>query len=72
MLDNFLKHNADKTEIILIGNPIRVAKVQHFELILGDSVVRPSASARNLGFIYIDTLSFKQSFLKSASAPTFM
>jgi len=48
MSDNFLKLNADKTELILIGNPKRVAKVQHFELTVGDSAVRPSTSARNL------------------------
>ncbi len=71
MSDNYLKLNADKTELILIGNPKRVAKVQHFELTLGDSVVRPSSSARNLGVIFDDTLSFKQFCLKSASAATF-
>ena len=71
MSDNFLKLNADKTELILIGNPKRVAKVEHFELTVGDSVVRPSCSARNLGVILDDTLSFKQFCLKSASAATF-
>ena len=71
MSDNFLKLNSDKTELILIGNPKRVAKVGHFELTIGDSVVRPSASARNLGVMFDDTLSFKQFCLKSASAATF-
>jgi len=71
MSDNFLKLNADKTEPILIGNPKRVNKSHHFELTLGYSVVRPSASARNLGVIFEDTLSFKQFCLKSASAATF-
>jgi len=71
MSDNYLKLNADKTELILIGNPKRVAKVQHFELTVGDSAVRPSAFARNLGVIFDDTLSFKQFCLKSASAATF-
>ena len=54
-----LKLNADKTKLLLIGNPKRVAKVHNFELAIGDSVVRPSASARNLGVIFDDTLSFK-------------
>jgi len=61
------KDNVDKTELILIGNPKREAKVQHFELTVGDSVVRSSSSARNLGVILDDTLSFKQFCLKSAS-----
>ncbi len=71
MSDNFLKLNADKTELLLIGNPKRVSKVQSFQLAVGDAVVRPSASARNLGVIFDDTLSFKQFCLKSASAATF-
>jgi len=65
MSDNFLKRNADETELILIGNPKRVAEVQHFELTIGDSVVRPSDSARNLGVIFDETLSFQQFCLKS-------
>ncbi len=71
MSANYLKLNADKTELLLIGNPKRVAKVRDFELSIGDSIVRPSASARNLGVIFDDTLSFKQSCLKSASAAAF-
>jgi len=43
---------------ILIGNPKGVAKVQYFELTIGDSVVRPSVCARNIGVIFDDTLSF--------------
>jgi len=38
------------------------------QLAIGDSVVRPSASARNLGVIFNDILSFKQFCLKSGSA----
>jgi len=68
---HFLKLNADKTKLILIGILKRVDKFQHLELNLGVSVVRPSASARNLGVIFADTLSFKQFCLKSASAATF-
>jgi len=32
MKDNFLKLNDDKTELILIGNPKRVAKIHNFQL----------------------------------------
>jgi len=55
MSDNFLKLNADKTELILIGNPKRVAKVQHFELTVGDFVFRSLASVRNFGVILNDS-----------------
>jgi len=65
---NALKLNADKTELILIGNPKRVVKVQPFEFTLGDSVVEPSTTPKNLGVTFDDTLSFKQFCLKSASA----
>jgi len=71
MSANFLKLNAHTTELILIGNSKRVAKIQHFELKIDDPVVRPSASSRILGVIFEDTLSVKQFCLKSASAAAF-
>jgi len=71
MSANVLKLNSDEAEFILIGSPKRVAKVQHFELTVGDSVVRPHASARILGVMFDDTLSFKQFCLKSAAVATF-
>jgi len=61
MSDNFLKLKSDKTELILIGNPKRVTKVQHFELTVGDFVVWPSASARNLSAIFNDTFRLNNS-----------
>jgi len=33
---NFLKLNSEKTELLLIGNPTRLAKITSFELILDD------------------------------------
>jgi len=71
MSDNFLKRKEDKTELIVKGNPKTVVKVQHFELAIGDSIATLSASARNLGVIFDDRLSFKQFCLKSASAAAF-
>ncbi len=68
---NFLKLNSDKTELLLIGDPKRVAKVKNFELVVGDNTVKPSASARNLGVIFDDKLSVKSFILKSASAAFF-
>jgi len=48
MADKFLKLNDDKTELLLIGNPKRVAKIHTFQLLIGDNAVKPSACARNL------------------------
>jgi len=36
MSDNFLKLNADETELFLIANQKRVANVRHFELTLSE------------------------------------
>jgi len=52
MSANLLKLNSDNTELSFIGNPKRVAKVQHFELSISYSVVRPAASARNHTVIF--------------------
>jgi len=46
MSDHCLKLNADKTEFVLIVSAKKVAEVQHFELTISDSPVRPSASDR--------------------------
>jgi len=48
MSTSFLKLNSDETELRLIGNPKRLASIENFERILGDSKVRPSASASDL------------------------
>jgi len=64
---NFLNFNDDKTELLLLGNPKRVAQLQNFQLLVGDNAVMPSACARNLG-LYIDsTLSFKSFSNKTAA-----
>ncbi len=56
---NFLKLNSEKTELLLIGNPKRLPKINNFQLTIGDSTVKPSTSARNLGVTFDDVLSFK-------------
>jgi hypothetical protein len=71
MSTNFLKLNSEKAELLLIGNPKRLAKINNFQLTIGDSTVKPSTSARNLGVIFDDALSFKAFTLKSASAAAF-
>jgi len=49
MTDNFLKLNDDKTELLLIGNPKRLAKIHNFQVSVEDNAVKPSACARTLG-----------------------
>jgi len=39
----------DKTELVLIGHPKRLAKIHDFELSVGINNVKPSPCARNLG-----------------------
>jgi len=41
MTDNFLKLNDDKTKLLLIGIPKRVAKIQNFQVLVGDNAVKP-------------------------------
>jgi len=41
-----------KRNLSWIGKAKRVDKVQDFDLAIGGSVVRPSASARNLGVLF--------------------
>jgi hypothetical protein len=67
MADNFLKLNDDQTELLLIGNPKRVVKIQNFQVLVGDNAVKPSACARNLGVYFDSTLSFK-SFINRTAA----
>jgi len=57
MPDKFPRLTYDGTELILIGNPKMAAKVQHFELTIYKTLVRPSACAKN-SVLYFMTLLF--------------
>jgi len=52
---NFLELNDDKAELVVLGNPKRLSKVNDFELSVGNVRVKASAWARNLG-VYYDSL----------------
>ncbi len=71
MASNFLKLNDDKTELVLIGNPKRLAKIHDFELSIGSIKVKPSPCARNLGVYFDSSLSFKPFVQKSAATATY-
>lgn len=71
MASNFLKLNDDKTELVLIGNPKRLAKIHDFELSVGSIKVKPSPCARNLGVYFDNSLSFKPFVQKTAASATY-
>ena len=61
MSANLLTLNPAKTEFLLIGLPQQLAKISHPSLSLSSSTsVSPSASARNLGFIFDSHLDFSE------------
>ena len=61
MYHNRLKLNPDKTEFLLIGNKVQRAKFSDmFPVDLMGSCVSPSSSARNLGIVFDENLSWKK------------
>jgi len=68
---NFLKLSGDKTELVLIGHPKRLAKILDFELPVGINIVSRHPCARNLGVYFDSALSFKPFVQKTAAMATF-
>ena len=54
MLQNKLMLNDSKTELLIIGTFKQISKLKFEGVSVGDSVIEPSISARNLG-VYFDT-----------------
>jgi hypothetical protein len=52
MKENFLKCNDDKTEVVLIGSQRLLTKVRVDGITIGDVIIPPSGSVRNLGAIF--------------------
>jgi len=71
MATNFLELYDDKTELVLISHPKRLAKIHGFELAIGSIKVKPSPCAQNLGLYFDSSLSFKPFVQKSAARATF-
>ena len=71
MAENFLKLNDDKTELLLIGNPKRLAKVHDFKLSIGTIIIKPTENARNLGVYFDSSLSFRAFIQKTAATATY-
>ena len=60
MLNNQLKINDDKTEIIVIGNKNQLDKIRNRHIRVDTASVTPSNSVRNLGFQFDKTMSFNE------------
>jgi predicted nucleic acid-binding Zn-ribbon protein len=59
MKQNHLKLNEAKTEFLVIGSHIQLQKLKIDEIKIGDTIVKASKSARNIGAIFDHTLSMK-------------
>ena len=57
MLSNFLKLNDSKTEFLILGTPQLSAKLpKNISITIGDEIVSPSKTARNIGAIFYSNL----------------
>ncbi len=59
MLENKLKLNGDKTEMLLIGTPQQCSKISNPCISINGSVISPSMKARNLGVIFDKNMNLK-------------
>ena len=46
--------NEDKTEIMIVGQPHNIRKLGNVCLTIGDAIIEPSSSVRNIGAV-LDT-----------------
>lgn len=60
MLRNHLKMNDSKTEFVIFGSNIQLGKLRSSSITIGDTQIQSSASARNIGAIFDETLSMKE------------
>ena len=58
MNENLLKLNDDKTEVLIIGSKKQLEKVSTQHILIGDTKVVPSDSARNIGAVIDSNMSF--------------
>ena len=57
MNSNMLKLNSDKTEVIIIGSPKHLSKVNIPSIKIGECNIKPSKCVRNIGAYYDENLS---------------
>jgi len=71
MAANFLKLNDDKTELVILGNPKRLANPHDFELSVRSIEVNPAPCAKNLGAYFDSSLSFQPIVQTTAAAAAY-
>ena len=57
MVTDKLKINDMKTEFLIIGTKQQLKKLNTDKLLVGDSIIRPTSTARNLGVIFDENMS---------------
>ena len=60
MANNFLKLNADKPELLILGGKHDLAKVSYGKVKVCDEAVLPSATVRNIGAMFDATLAMRE------------
>ena len=56
MLENKLKLNDDKTEVIFLGTDIRLKEVKSTKVKIGESLIFPANKVKNLGVVFDENL----------------
>ena len=67
MKRNHLKLNDSKTEFLILGAPAQLRQLTKEDMMVGDTQVTASSSARNIGAIFDNTLSMKRSYSNNVS-----
>ena len=64
MIHHRLQLNDDKTEVLVITTPSSASKHSLTDVIIGDSILQPTAVARNIGVMFDSELSMKSQVSK--------
>ena len=70
MLCNKLKLNDEKTEVLLLGSPYFLKKVPSITLQIGDSLVKSTSCAKNLGVLFDSEMNMHKFVHQKVSAAT--
>ena len=60
LTDNLLKLNGDKTEVVIFSSKHMSPRINDFAVVVGEEMIVPSSSARNLGVIFDHNLTMVQ------------
>ena len=72
MCQNKLKLNDSKTEFLIIGTPRQVSKLKINDITVGNSVVRPSDTVRNLGVSFDSCLNMEAQISNTCKSAFYM